>query len=125
MQKSVHSKDQVYTVIMPACIADNSTVLVFDADHLSRDDMLDDHNDQAEFVEMIEDFYANRVPRGIECVAFPVENWMKLIFTRMIHVHSLNDTTFFEPFLKSAGMEYPNFLPSDFLYASPRCASSG
>ena len=68
MQKSVHAKDQVYAVIMPACVTNNSTMLVFDTDHLSRHDMLDDHNDQAKFWEIIEDFRLNRISRNIEYV---------------------------------------------------------
>ncbi|RKK80773.1 hypothetical protein BFJ71_g15821 [Fusarium oxysporum] len=70
MKRTHHAKDQVYAIIMPACVKDNSSVLAFDADHLSRDDKLDDHNDQTELLEMLDNFKSDRVARNMQYTDF-------------------------------------------------------
>lgn len=107
---------------MPACVNENSTVLAFDADHLSRDDMLDDHNDQTELWEMLDNFKIDRVARNVQYVYSYLIVTLMLIYLRLVSVHGMSGSIKLDPFLHSVGISYPKFSPSDFKYSASRCA---
>ncbi|KAI5379465.1 hypothetical protein J4E82_001982 [Alternaria postmessia] len=64
VEGSIHARDHSVTVIMPACPTDDSTVLVFDADHVVQAQLMATHNDHNELSQLVNAMAKHRVAKS-------------------------------------------------------------
>lgn len=64
VEGSIHAQDHSVAVIMPACPTDDSTVLVFDADHVVQAQLMATHNDHNELSQLVNAMAKHRVAKS-------------------------------------------------------------
>ncbi|CAG7565917.1 unnamed protein product [Fusarium equiseti] len=106
MHDNHHAKAHVYAVVMPSCVSNNSTVVVFEANLVISDTSLDTNNDHTELWQLIQNMEYDRVSRHAEIVS----------------VHGSLPNLGLSPLLETTGLVYPNFTPSDFKYGISECS---
>ena len=61
VEDSIHAQDHSVALIMPACPTEDSTVVVFDADHVVQAQLMSTHNDHNELSQLVAAMAKHRV----------------------------------------------------------------
>ena len=64
VEGSIHAQDHSVAIIMPACPTEDSTVVVFDADHVVQAQLMATHNDHNELSQLINAMVKHRVAKS-------------------------------------------------------------
>ena len=64
VEGSIHAQDHSVTVIMPACPTNDSTVVVFGADHVIQTQLMATHNDHDELSQLVNAMIKHRVAKS-------------------------------------------------------------
>ncbi|KAI4923034.1 uncharacterized protein J4E92_007785 [Alternaria infectoria] len=64
IEGSIHAQDHSVAVIMPACPTEDSTVVVFDADHVTQAQLMATHNDHNEIAQLVKAMVKHRVAKS-------------------------------------------------------------
>ncbi|CBX98081.1 hypothetical protein IAQ61_010184 [Plenodomus lingam] len=106
VEGSVHATDMSVAVIMPPCPNANSTVVVFDADHVTQSQWAGTHNDHNEIAQLIASMSKHRVAKSATFVS----------------VHGQMSTM--DAIYESYGYLYPEYTALDFTHGSGKCANT-
>ncbi|KAH7137063.1 beta-lactamase-like protein [Dactylonectria estremocensis] len=98
MKQGIHAEDHIYALVMPTNVVENSTVIVFDADHVTRGDEILDNNDHTEMWELISSLWDYKVSENAQIV--PVHGQEPIIQLSVL--------------INATGFNYPSFSPLDF-----------
>ncbi|KAH9878304.1 hypothetical protein J1614_003521 [Plenodomus biglobosus] len=60
----IHSADHAYAVVMPPCPSENSTVVIFDADHVVLPDLIKTHCDHNEVYQLVASMAKHRIAKS-------------------------------------------------------------
>lgn len=64
IEGSIHAQDHSVAVIMLACPTEDSTVVVFDADHVTQAQLMATHNDHNEMSQLVNAMVKHRVAKS-------------------------------------------------------------
>lgn len=104
IEGSIHSTDHAYAVVMPPCPTENSTVVIFDADHVVLPDLIKTHCDHNEVYQLVTSMTKHRIAKS------------SIIVPAHGDIRSMNEV------FDGIGHIFPNFTPLDFEYRDPSCA---